>query len=149
MGAELGRPPRSFPLTTRWWEYLTITERKEIADLAEANESMLGPTLKCMRRPEKYFDEILEIDLSTLEPHVVGRIPRIWRDRFRARGRGQGKRVSRGLKATLLGSCTNSSYEDISRAAHIARQGLKAGLKAKTAFLVSPGSGTDFSHHEA
>ena len=141
MGAELGATTSIFPFDQKMVEYLTITERKEIADLAEANKSMLVADPEVYASPEKYFDEILEIDLSTLEPHVVGpHSPDLARPISALEAEAKEKGYPVELKATLLGSCTNSSYEDISRAAHIARQGLKAGLKAKTAFLVSPGS---------
>ena len=141
MGAELGATTSLFPFDRKMVDYLTITERKEIAELAQANKPMLTADPEVYQSPEKYFDEILEIDLSTLEPHVVGpHSPDLARpiSRLDAEAREKGYPVE--LKATLLGSCTNSSYEDISRAAHIAQQGLKAGLKARTAFLVSPGS---------
>ena len=141
MGAELGATTSIFPFDRKMVDYLTITERKGIADLAEANKSMLVADPEVYESPEKYFDEILEIDLSTLEPHVVGpHSPDLARPISALESEAKEKGYPVELKATLLGSCTNSSYEDISRAAHIARQGLKAGLKAKTAFLVSPGS---------
>ena len=141
MGAELGATTSIFPFDQKMVDYLTITERKEVADLAEANQSMLVADPEVYASPEKYFDEILEIDLSTLEPHVVGpHSPDLARPISALEAEAKEKGYPVELKATLLGSCTNSSYEDISRAAHIARQGLKAGLKAKTAFLVSPGS---------
>ena len=141
MGAELGATTSIFPFDQKMVDYLTITERKEVADLAEANKSMLVADPEVYASPEKYFDEILEIDLSTLEPHVVGpHSPDLARPISALEAEAKEKGYPVELKATLLGSCTNSSYEDISRAAHIARQGLKAGLKAKTAFLVSPGS---------
>ena len=141
MGAELGATTSIFPFDRKMVDYLNITERKEIADLAEANQSMLTADPEVYESPEKYFDEILEIDLSTLEPHVVGpHSPDLARPISTLEAEAKEKGYPVELKATLLGSCTNSSYEDISRAAHIARQGLKAGLKAKTAFLVSPGS---------
>jgi len=141
MGAELGATTSIFPFDQKMVDYLTITERKAIADLAEANKSMLVADPEVYESPEKYFDEILEIDLSTLEPHVVGpHSPDLARPISALEAEAKEKGYPVELKATLLGSCTNSSYEDISRAAHIARQGLKAGLKARTAFLVSPGS---------
>ena len=141
MGAELGATTSIFPFDRKMVDYLNITERKEIADLAEANQSMLVADPEVYESPEKYFDEILEIDLSTLEPHVVGpHSPDLARPISALEDEAKEKGYPVELKATLLGSCTNSSYEDISRAAHIAQQGLKAGLKAKTAFLVSPGS---------
>lgn len=141
MGAELGATTSIFPFDQKMVDYLNITERKEIADLAEANKSMLVADPEVYASPEQYFDEILEIDLSTLEPHVVGpHSPDLARPISALEAEAKEKGYPVELKATLLGSCTNSSYEDISRAAHIAQQGLKAGLKAKTAFLVSPGS---------
>ena len=136
MGAELGATTSVFPFDRKMVDYLTITERKEIADLAQANKSMLVADPEVYESPEKYFDEILEIDLSTLEPHVVGpHSPDLARPVSLLEAEAKEKGYPVELKATLLGSCTNSSYEDISRAAHIAQQGLKAGLKAKTAFL--------------
>ena len=141
MGAELGATTSVFPFDRKMADYLTITERDEIAKLATANREMLVADPEVYQSPEKYFDEILEIDLSTLEPHVVGpHSPDLARPISMLAAEAKEKGYPVELKATLLGSCTNSSYEDIGRAAHIARQGLKAGVKAKTAFLVSPGS---------
>ncbi len=141
MGAELGATTSVFPFDRKMADYLTITERDEIAKLATANKEMLAADPEVYQSPEKYFDEILEIDLSTLEPHVVGpHSPDLARPVSMLAAEAKEKGYPVELTATLLGSCTNSSYEDIGRAAHIARQGLKAGVKAKTAFLVSPGS---------
>ena len=141
MGAELGATTSIFPFDQKMVDYLKITEREDIAKLAEANKEMLVADPEVYTSPEKYFDEIVEIDLSTLEPHVVGpHSPDLARPVSKLAAEAKEKGYPVELKATLLGSCTNSSYEDISRAAHIANQGLKAGLKAKTAFLVSPGS---------
>jgi len=141
MGAELGATTSVFPFDQKMVEYLKITEREDIAKLAEANKALLVADPEVHASPEKFFDEIVEIDLSTLEPHVVGpHSPDLARPISQLAGEAKEKGYPVELKATLLGSCTNSSYEDISRAAHIAQQGLKAGLKAKTAFLVSPGS---------
>lgn len=141
MGAELGATTSVFPFDQKMVDYLRITEREEIARLAMAHKDMLMADPEVYQSPEKYFDEILEIDLSTLEPHVVGpHSPDLARPVSRLAAEAKEKGYPVELKATLLGSCTNSSYEDIGRAAHIARQGLKAGVKARTAFLVSPGS---------
>ncbi|MEK9139415.1 MAG: aconitase family protein, partial [Nitrospirota bacterium] len=91
--------------------------------------------------PEKYYDQIVEVDLSKLEPHVVGpHTPDLARPISKLKAEAQEKGYPVELKAALIGSCTNSSYEDISRSAHVAQQALKAGLKAKASFLVSPGS---------
>ena len=141
MGAELGATTSVFPFDQKMVDYLNITERSDIAQLAEANKALLVADPEVYQSPEKFYDEIVEIDLSTLEPHVVGpHSPDLARPISKLREEAKEKGYPVELKATLLGSCTNSSYEDIGRSAHIAKQGLKAGLKAKTAFLVSPGS---------
>ncbi|MGH2622019.1 MAG: aconitase family protein, partial [Anaerolineales bacterium] len=141
MGAELGATTSVFPFDHKMAAYLTITDRADIAKLAEANRDRLVPDPEVLQSPEKYFDEIVEINLSTLEPHVVGpHTPDLARPVSKLAAEAKEKGYPLQLKAALIGSCTNSSYEDISRAAHIARQGLKAGLKAKTPFLVTPGS---------
>jgi aconitate hydratase len=121
--------------------YLKLTDRADYAQLADANRELLVADPEVLKSPEKYFDQVIEIDLSTLEPHVVGpHTPDLARPIGKLAAEAKEKGYPIQLKAALIGSCTNSSYEDISRAAHIARQGLKAGLKAKTPFLVTPGS---------
>ena len=141
MGAELGATTSVFPFDQKMVAYLNITERADIAKLAEANRELLVADPEVYASPEKFYDEIVEIDLSTLEPHVVGpHSPDLARPISKLAAEAKEKGYPVQLKATLVGSCTNSSYEDIGRAAHIAQQGLKAGLKATTAFLVSPGS---------
>ena len=141
MGAELGATTSIFPFDQKMVAYLNITERADIAKLAEANRELLVADPEVYASPEKFYDEIVEIDLSTLEPHVVGpHSPDLARPISKLAAEAKEKGYPVQLKATLVGSCTNSSYEDIGRAAHIAEQGLKAGLKATTAFLVSPGS---------
>src|SRR5438445_816630 len=141
MGAELGATTSVFPFDEKMAAYLRITDREEIAKLAEASREMLVADSEVEKSPEKYFDQIVEIDLSKLEPHVVGpHTPDLARPISKMAAEAKEKGYPVQLKAALIGSCTNSSYEDISRAAHVARQGLEAGLKAKTAFLVTPGS---------
>jgi aconitate hydratase len=141
MGAELGATTSVFPFDQKMAAYLRITDRDDLAKLAEANRELLVADPEAHISPEKYFDQVVEIDLSTLEPHVVGpHTPDLARPVSKMAAEAKEKGYPVQLKAALIGSCTNSSYEDISRAAHIARQGLKAGLKAKTAFLVTPGS---------
>ena len=141
MGAELGATTSVFPFDQKMVAYLNITEREDIAKLAEENKDLLMADPEVYQSPEKYYDEIVEIDLSALEPYVVGpHSPDLARPISKLAAEAKEKGYPVELKATLLGSCTNSSYEDIGRSAHIAAQGLKAGLKAKTAFLVSPGS---------
>jgi len=141
MGAELGATTSIFPFDQKMVAYLNLTDRTDIAELAEAKRELLTADPEVLQSPEKYFDQVVEINLSTLEPHVVGpHSPDLARPISRMAAEAKEKGYPVELKAALIGSCTNSSYEDIGRAAHIARQGLKAGLKAKTPFLVTPGS---------
>jgi aconitate hydratase len=141
MGAELGATTSVFPFDQKMVAYLKITDRSDLANLAIANKSLLVADPEVSQSPEKYYDQIVEVDLSTLEPHVVGpHTPDLARPISKLAAEAKEKGYPVELKAALIGSCTNSSYEDISRSAHIAQQGLKAGLKAKTSFLVSPGS---------
>jgi aconitate hydratase len=141
MGAELGATTSVFQFDQKMVAYLNLTDRADIAKLAEANRELLTADPEVLKSPEKHFDQVVEIDLSKLEPHVVGpHTPDLVRPISKMAAEAKEKGYPVQLKAALIGSCTNSSYEDIGRAAHIARQGLKAGLKAKTPFLVTPGS---------
>jgi aconitate hydratase len=141
MGAELGATTSVFPFDQKMVAYLNITDRADLANLAIANKALLVADPEVYQSPEKYYDQIVEVDLSTLEPHVVGpHTPDLARPISKMAAEAKEKGYPVELKAALIGSCTNSSYEDISRSAHIARQGLQAGLKAKASFLVSPGS---------
>jgi aconitate hydratase len=141
MGAELGATTSVFPFDDKMAAYLNLTERAEWAKLAQANRGNLTADPEVIKSPEKYYDQIVEINLSELEPHVVGpHTPDLARPISKLMSEAKEKNYPVQLKAALIGSCTNSSYEDISRSAHIAQQGLKAGLKAKTSFLVTPGS---------
>ena len=141
MGAELGATTSIFPFDGRMARYLRATDRGDLAALAEEFREHLVADPQVADDPAKFYDEIVEIDLDTLEPHVVGpHSP----DRGRPIGKLAAEVRARGWPAkitnALIGSCTNSSYEDMQRAAHIARQGLKAGLHARAKFLVTPGS---------
>jgi len=141
MGAELGATTSVFPFDDRMAAYLEVTDRADIAKLARQYREHLVADPEVHAAPEKFFDELVEIDLSALEPHIVGpHSP----DRARSVSKLAAEVKANGwpanMKAALIGSCTNSSYEDMRRAAHIAMQGLKAGLKAKVPFLVTPGS---------
>jgi aconitate hydratase len=141
MGAELGATTSIFPFDDKMVAYLNLTERAELAKLAQANRELLVSDPEVAQAPEKYYDQIVEINLSELEPSVVGpHTPDLARPVSKLGAEAKEKGYPTQLTAALIGSCTNSSYEDISRAAHIARQGLKAGLKAKAHFLVTPGS---------
>jgi aconitate hydratase len=141
MGAELGATTSVFPFDERMAAYLEATDRPDVARLAQDSRAHLVPDPEVLRNPKDFYDEVVEIDLSALEPHIVGpHSPD--RDRpiskLAADVRANGWPAE--IKAALIGSCTNSSYEDMRRAAHIAKQGLRAGLRAKTPFLVTPGS---------
>lgn len=141
MGAELGATTSVFPFDQKMVAYMNITDRADLANLALTNKALLVADPEVYQSPEKYYDQIVEVDLSKLEPHVVGpHTPDLARPISKLAAEAKEKGYPVQLKAALIGSCTNSSYEDISRSAHIAQQGLKAGLKAKTSFLVSPGS---------
>ena len=141
MGAELGATTSIFPFDDRMAAYLRATERAEIAALAERYREHLVADPEVERDPKRFFDEIVELDLSALEPHIVGpHSPDRARPVSRLKEEVRQQGWPAGLKAALIGSCTNSSYEDMRRAAHIAMQGIKAGARAKVPFLVTPGS---------
>ncbi|MEK7373342.1 MAG: aconitate hydratase [candidate division NC10 bacterium] len=141
MGAELGATTSLFHFDDRMAEYLRATERADVAALAEQHRAHLVADPEALADPKKYFDEVVEIDLTELEPHIVGpHSPDRARPISQLAAEVQKEGWPAPIKAALIGSCTNSSYEDMKRAAHIAMQALKAGLKAKTPFLVTPGS---------
>lgn len=141
MGAELGATTSVFPFDQKMVAYMNIMDRADLASFAQSHKELLVADPEVYQSPEKHYDQIVEVDLSKLEPHVVGpHTPDLARPISKLAAEAKEKGYPVELKAALIGSCTNSSYEDISRSAHIARQGLKAGLKAKASFLVSPGS---------
>jgi aconitate hydratase len=141
MGAEVGATCSLFPFDAHSVAYLKSTGREAIADLAQGQSHNLEADPEVERDPERYFDRVIEIDLSTLEPHIVGpHTP----DRGRPVSEMAEEVRANGwpmtLSSTLVGSCTNSSYEDIARAAHVARQARAAGLSVRVPLLVTPGS---------
>ncbi len=141
MGAELGATCSIFAYHKAMGDYLAATRRQDAADLAEKYADRLRPDPEVMADPGKYYDEVIEIDLDKLEPYIVGpHTPDKARpiSAFAAEIEKEG--YPEHLSAALIGSCTNSSYEDIGRAADVARQGMKHGVKAATHFYVSPGS---------
>ena len=141
MGAELGATTSIFPFDERMAAYLRATERADVAALAEQYASALVADPEVAANPEKFYDEIVEIDLSTLEPHVVGpHTPDLAHPVSKLGADAKAAGWPLELSAALIGSCTNSSYEDIDRAAFIASKALEDGLEAKVPFLVSPGS---------
>lgn len=141
MGAELGATTSIFPFDNRMADYLRATNRAEIADMAEKNAKHLVADHEVNMQPETYYDQIVEIDLSSLEPHIVGpHTPDLARPVSKMADDVKINNYPADIKVALIGSCTNSSYEDIGRAAHVARQAKAHGLKARTPFLVTPGS---------
>src|SRR3989441_5401070 len=141
MGAELGATTSVFPYDGPMATYLRATDRADVAALADRHAEHLVADPAVLEDPKRFYDEIVEIDLDQLEPHVVGpHSPD--RDRPISQLAGEARRNGWPLqiKNALIGSCTNSSYEDMRRAAHIAQQGMTAGLRAKIPFLITPGS---------
>jgi aconitate hydratase len=141
MGAELGATTSLFPFDGRIAAYLRATERADIATAAEEHREHLVADPQVLASPEKFYDEIVEINLDTLEPHIVGpHSPDRGRPISKLAAEARENKWPPASTNALIGSCTNSSYEDMRRAAHIAMQGMKAGLKAKSKFLITPGS---------
>ena len=143
MGAELGATTSIFPYDQHAATYLRATARPELAELADKYAGILTGDPEVEANPEKYFDRVIKIDLTTLEPHVVGpHTPDLARPISDMAQAVISENYPDRISATLIGSCTNSSYEDVSRAANIVRQAAEHGVKAAVDFLVTPGSET-------
>jgi aconitate hydratase len=141
MGAELGATNSLFPFDEAMAAYLTATGRGKLAELAANHHQELTADAQVLSDPAAYYDRVIEIDLDNLEPYVVGPFsPDLARPVSRLKAEAEKKGYPAELKVGLIGSCTNSSYEDIGRAAHVASQALAQGLKAKSQFFISPGS---------
>jgi aconitate hydratase A / 2-methylisocitrate dehydratase len=143
MGAELGATTSMFPADERMAAYLRATGRGEIASLLGKHRPLLQPDPATETSPEKYYDRVLELDLSRLEPHVAGphspdRVRPI--SQLAVELRDAENKFCDQISAALIGSCTNSSYEDMTRAAGVAEQALRRGVHAAVPFLVTPGS---------
>jgi aconitate hydratase len=143
MGAELGATTSMFPADERMSVYLRATGRGNLVPVIERNQDLLTPDPDVEARPEKYYDRVIELDLSRLEPHVVGpHSP----DRVRAVSRLAAEIADPAngfvdaISTALIGSCTNSSYEDMNRAADVAAQITRNGIRAAVPLLVTPGS---------
>jgi len=136
MGAELGATTSVFPFNQRMADYLAATERQHIADEAgKYSSSLLSPDADCK------YDQVVEIDLSTLEPHVNGPFtPDLATPISQLGGAAKDNGWPLEVKDGLIGSCTNSSYEDMSRVASLMKQALAKGLKSKGTFYITPGS---------
>ena len=141
MGAEIGATCSIFPYDERMEIYLKYTNRSNIAELANQNKESLVADPEVETNPEKFFDKVIEINLSTLEPHIAGpHTPDLVRSISQLNDDVKSKDYTDPISVALIGSCTNSSYEDMSRAASIAEQAKAKGIKAKIPLLVTPGS---------
>ena len=141
MGAEIGATCSVFPYDERMETYLKYTNRGDIADLANQNKESLVADPEVESNPEKFFDRVIEINLSTLEPHIVGpHTPDLARSISELSDDVKSNDYVDPISVALIGSCTNSSYEDMSRAASLAEQAKQKGIKAKIPLLVTPGS---------
>ncbi len=142
MGAELGATTSVFPHDGRMDAYLGATGRSELAKVAgEFHNELLIADPEVARDPKKFYDQVVDIDLSTLEPHLVGpHTPDLARPVSEVAAAVAKENYPDAISVSLVGSCTNSSYEDMERSADIARQAAAHGLKVKTPLLVTPGS---------
>ena len=141
MGAEIGATTSIFPFDEKMASYLRITRRADVAALAESLADELCADKEVLANPEKYYDQVVEINLSELEPHLNGPFTpdKAWpisKMKEAVKIENFPDKVSVGL----IGSCTNSSYEDIDRSASIAKQALAKGIKAKGQYTITPGS---------
>ena len=143
MGAELGATTSVFPYDERMARYLDATARGALAKLADEHKEMLSADPEVEANPEQFFDRIVEIDLSKLEPHIVGphspdraRPISVFAQEVADQSNGFVDEIS----AALIGSCTNSSYEDMSRSADVAQQASTRGISVSVPFMVTPGS---------
>ena len=141
MGAEIGATTSVFPYDNRMNDYLNLTGRKKLESILNEVKTHLCADPEVIENPEPYYDEIIEINLSELEPHIVGPFtPDLARPLSQMKEDIVTNDYVDDLSVALIGSCTNSSYEDIDRSANVAGQALKKGLTAKTHFMITPGS---------
>ena len=141
MGAEIGATTSLFAYDDATSRYLKATGREEIDDAARKVAHHLRADDEVYANPGEYFDQVIEIDLSTLEPLINGpHTPDLARPLSKLGSEAELNGWPKEISAALIGSCTNSSYEDISRAASIARDAAAKGLKARVQFMVTPGS---------
>jgi aconitate hydratase len=143
MGAELGATTSMFPADDRMAVYLRASGHADLVPLMEQYKKLLEPDPEVEADPEAHYDRVVRLDLSTLEPHVVGpHSPDRARpiSRLAAEVKDAGNGFVDSISAALIGSCTNSSYEDMSRSADVAGQAKAHGLKAQVPYMVTPGS---------
>src|SRR5688500_10385948 len=141
MGAEIGATTSTFGYDESMERYLRATGRSEVADAANAIKEHLIADPEVYADPQKYFDQVIEINLSELEPHLNGPFtPELAAPISKMKEAAAANGWPTKIEVSLIGSCTNSSYEDISRAASLAKQVSEKGLKLKSEFTITPGS---------
>ncbi|MBF9017192.1 MULTISPECIES: aconitate hydratase [unclassified Oceanispirochaeta] len=141
MGAELGATCSLFPYDSRMAAYLKSTDRADLAAAADKSNDILCADPEVAQNPADYYDMLIEIDLSTLEPQISGpHSPDAVTAISEMKAKAKDQDWPTDLTAALIGSCTNSSYEDIDRSASIVRQALEMGVKPALPLMVSPGS---------
>lgn len=141
MGAEIGATTSVFCYDEKMRDYLKGTDRANIAAAADKVKVHLRGDSEVYEQPEKYFDQVIEINLSELEPHINGPFtPDLAWPLSKFAAAVKENSWPQELSVGLIGSCTNSSYEDITRAASVAQQAVDAGIKAKSEFTITPGS---------
>lgn len=135
MGAEIGATTSIFPFNDRMVDYLRSTGRSDWAELAQQNKDYLSADRECV------YDKVIEINLSTLQPHINGPFtPDLATPVTDMKREVEANNWPEEISAALIGSCTNSSYEDMVRAASICKQAMQHGLKSKANFIITPGS---------
>ncbi len=149
MGAEVGATASVFPYDNRMAEYLKATDREELVTWVDAVMEDLKADVEVTDKPEEFYDRVIEIDLTTLEPYINGPFTpdaatpiSEFSEKVLLNG------YPRKMEVGLVGSCTNSSYQDLSRAASIAKQALEKDLSASAQFIVNPGSGQIYATAE-
>jgi len=141
MGAEIGATTSIFAYDQNMSNYLRHTEREQVADIADVVMEHLRADEEVFQNPEKYYDQVIEINLSELQPYINGPFtPDLAHDLGSFANAVKENDYPQTLEVGLIGSCTNSSYEDLSRAASIAKQAKDKKLKVKAEFVVTPGS---------
>ena len=141
MGAEIGATCSIFPYDHRMNDYLIATKRHKIANLANENIDLLTADSDICNNPKNYFDKIIEIDLSLLEPYVSGPYtPDLSRPISHIRNDIKNNNYINNISVALIGSCTNSSYEDMSKTAALAKQANDHGIVTKIPLFITPGS---------
>lgn len=141
MGAEVGATTSIFPYDKKSSDYLKATERTDVSELADKVIEYLQPDTETVNNPKEYFDQVIEIDLSTLEPYVNGPFtPDAAHPISEFAKVVKEKGYPQKMEVGLIGSCTNSSYEDLSRAVSIVKDAKQKHVEVKAQFIINPGS---------